>query len=368
VTGDFWPDPVQELLLRVAVGSQASAAEAYPQLVERLDLVGPVDGQTVSLLPMLYRRLRLEDWSHPKLPILKGVYMRSWYANRLAFTDAAQALQILESEGLPTMVLKGAVLAIDHYQDAGARPMADVDVLIPHDACNRAVSALEAKGWTRVEPVMYGEVHLMSPRGAFCDLHWALQPELEPPEGPMRSADDFWSSAIDFEIEGVKTLRPSQSDLLVHGCVHGARWADGTHIIWLADTAVLLSTSVIDEGRLLAQSEKRRCLLAVSETLRYARDILNTPAPGSILERFEAARPPLRDRLLYTGRGFDPHRGKMRRTLYVIGEYLVRNRQTSWPRLIAGFPAYVRDNLGLRSMFQVPFRVVRLALRRRSPG
>ena len=52
------------------------------------------------------------------------------------------ALQSLAGAGIPTLLLKGAALAVASYPDPGSRTMEDVDILVPLEDADRALDAL----------------------------------------------------------------------------------------------------------------------------------------------------------------------------------------------------------------------------------
>src|SRR5439155_716431 len=67
--------------------------------------------------------------------------------NQTLFHEAARLLQGLREAGIRTMVLKGLPLALLYYRDRGARPMSDVDVLVPVHQTALAIDCLARMGW-----------------------------------------------------------------------------------------------------------------------------------------------------------------------------------------------------------------------------
>src|SRR5207253_4971638 len=99
------------------------------------------------LLPMVYRNLQASPIAEPLLPRLKGSYRYWWCSNQDLFYQASRLIETLHAAGIPTLVLKGAATAVLHYRDAGVRPMADVDVLVPPGRARDAIRCLERQGW-----------------------------------------------------------------------------------------------------------------------------------------------------------------------------------------------------------------------------
>src|SRR4051794_36499031 len=96
------------------------------------------------------------------------------------------------------MLLKGASMSVLYYRDAGARPMADLDLLVRRSDLHAAIETLEAHGWRQAEGDTRAPARAArftharpsrGPGGNAIDLHWA--PLYEPVE-----ADGFWQAAV----------------------------------------------------------------------------------------------------------------------------------------------------------------------------
>jgi Uncharacterised nucleotidyltransferase len=60
------------------------------------------------------------------------------------------AAELLASHSIPIMPLKGIWLQLAVYEDPAARPITDVDVLVPDHAYQRACTVLREAGWQRL--------------------------------------------------------------------------------------------------------------------------------------------------------------------------------------------------------------------------
>jgi hypothetical protein len=70
------------------------------------------------------------------------------HAGALLFAAAGGHLtEALERDGIPAVELKGAALAVDLHGDPALRTFADVDLLVPVDALDRAVAIAAHLGW-----------------------------------------------------------------------------------------------------------------------------------------------------------------------------------------------------------------------------
>ena len=126
------------------------------------------------------------------------------------------------------------------------------------------------------------EVLLRNRANAGVDLHWRVFVD------SARSAESdgaFWaaSNAIDLE-DGVPTETPGAADLLLHVCVHGARWSATPPVRWVADAMAILGgpPEAIDWTGLLRQSETRRFVLPLRDALEYLSETFDAPVPAHV--------------------------------------------------------------------------------------
>ena len=125
-----WPTPNQELLLRAALLDDAQAIPAWEQWQQTVDFT-EIDHRSQKLLPLVYHNLTRLDVSGPLIERSKGYYRLTWYKNHLQFHHMAVVLHDLHQAGIPTLLLKGAAMAVYYYRDPGLRPMEDFDLLVP---------------------------------------------------------------------------------------------------------------------------------------------------------------------------------------------------------------------------------------------
>jgi glycosyltransferase involved in cell wall biosynthesis len=64
--------------------------------------------------------------------MLRGIYRKAWSKNQTLFHEMAKVVEYLQHAGIKTMLLKGASLSLLYYKNNGARPMADIDLLVPY--------------------------------------------------------------------------------------------------------------------------------------------------------------------------------------------------------------------------------------------
>jgi len=370
-----WPTPEQELLLKACLcqGEEAVAAWQAWKAKGALDNLDPA---SYRLLPLLYHNLRRHDLQEPAMEPFKEVYQLTWSQNQLRFHRMASLLKALHEAGIRTMVLKGAALVLHNYQDPGLRPMVDFDLLVPTEQALAAIELLAGQGWRPIRRALdsltetalsmwHGE-GLQGEGGQMLDLHWHMFPESCYPGAD----DDFWQHAQPVDMSGVTTNAPHPTDLLLHICVHGAKYRAEPQFRWVADAMSILGSAKaeIDWARLVALATERRLILPVRDALRYLDDLLGAPVPPAILEILHNEPVSPVERLEYRAATRPPGvLGKLPIlwTRYVRYAHYMRGAKGGRlrPRFL-GFPRYLQDYWELENPGQLLAGVVSKSLDR----
>lgn len=300
--GPIWPTETQMLMLRILLGDDGDARDAWPRWVDRVNIMELDDG-AYRLVPMLYNRLRYLDIEHPLRDRMKRIYRHAAYRNRLLFHRASQVVEMLGGNGIDVMLLKGAVLAEQYYEDCADRPMRDVDILVRRKDAVRAMALFaKSQDWQPANPYPLKDLDALrhaqgytSRQGVNLDLHWTLLPEMGYHPGAM---DGLWqrSQPIQFHDQSVRSLSPE--DQLFHLCAHGLRWNTGSCLRWSVDAMKLIrSVPIVDWDALLTTAEAYRYQLLMREALGFLAHRLGAPVPDEVLLQLEKARlPPHADR------------------------------------------------------------------------
>jgi hypothetical protein len=365
----LWPDAGQELLLRAATLPGAGALAAWDTWKADHDLIETeLDHGSFRLLPLVYKNLLARGADEPLLPRLKGIYRYWWCSNQRLFYRAAGVIRALDEAGIPTLALKGAAASVAIYRDTGVRPMADIDLMVPHAQAPAAVERLRQLGWKPVRPRVVDlirfqhSVRMVHETGEALDLHWHVLAECV-----RQDADDgFWSRAIPIRILDADTRALGATDALLHSIVHGMRWNEEPTIRWVADAMAILNGSpeAIDWIALEREARARRVALRLRMGLEYLIRRMEAPVPDYAMRRLAAAPVAGIERLEYRvltlgadgGRRLEPGH-----VLLVTVQYL---RFVSGKPLVQAMletPAYVRYRLrGRQGPF---FDAARLVLR-----
>jgi len=333
------------------------------------DIEAPVDGGTYRLLPLLYSRLAAQGVDDPLMGRLKGVYRMSWVKNHELFHSSAPAIAALEAAGVKTMLLKGVPLAMAHYPSHALRPMADLDLVVRASDAEKARAILGAMDWKpsakhpkRELPDLHAQ-DLRHPSGAEIDLHWHCLRE-----APSDAMDDwFWASAKPFVFEGVTTLRPAPTQMLLQIILHGVRSNDEPPIRWISDAAAVIGENgdEIDWADLTKMAINYRMAHRLFLGLDYLKTEYDLPIPADVIARLKARGVSVIERvenIVYLG----PSSRLYQPTLYPLVDYWRFRRIQTLPAFLRGFPAYLCRRWQLSSPWQIPRRAFAALMRRKT--
>jgi hypothetical protein len=362
-TGDVWPDEVQELLLQAALLPGDAGAAAWAAVRPRID-IDHLPGELHRLMPALSKTLASGGVAEPELPRLKGVYQYSWYRNQLLFADGAALVGALETVGIPTMLLRGAAMAVAYHGDGGIRPMNDLDLLVPAREAERARRAAVDLGWwpeAGSQPLEKREAAatLRNGQGWLVRLHWQPSRNVS-----LASAawEPLWRRAVEVSFNQAATRVPSPADHLVLACVDGARANSGSSLRWIADAAVLLGAAPdLDWEVVVAEARRHHASLLLGEALRYITEVAEAKVPSEVVGELAAAPTTPRERLA--------HRLSLTTTPRVasaaelLGRFLRLTADLPLPRAVAAAPGFLQAVVGVERRRELPLAVARKAVR-----
>ncbi len=289
----MWPTNSQELLLRAAALRGPAALAAWQAWKAQHDLVAsPLDQGSLRLLPLLYKNLVAHAIDEPVMGRLRGTYRRAWYANHHVFREAVRVLDTLAEMGVPTIVLRGAAVATLYYRDVGARPMFDLDLLVPRAQAASAIRGLTERGWSAstmglAEELRFGHsLRLRGGSGQEVAVHWLVFAECR-----HEGADDaFWNRVVPLRLLEARTCALDPTDSLLHTVVDGTRWRPEPAIRWIPDTMAILraAADAIDWDRLSEDAAKRGLRLRLGRGLSYVRETLDAPVPARVLQQLSS--------------------------------------------------------------------------------
>ena len=273
-----------------------------PNSVEIDELAGAVTDWTCFLA--LARRHRVVSLVAKRLPptappekILAEFCQNSRQLSKLGMLQLAEArrlTELLESEGIACLLLKGAGLAIQTYGHPLLRDGRDIDLLVAPRHLQKTEILLSRAGLHMEKPTAASparkalyrryshEYQMLTPTGVIVELKSRLSPT---PSLMSITADGMLDRRAHIAVAGVSLPVPGKEDLLLYLCGHGARhcWF---RLKWLADIAALLADRNMETAnRLLLDAERLGAEVPALEALQLAHDWLGSPLPAEILDR-----------------------------------------------------------------------------------
>lgn len=255
-----------------------------------------IDGPSHRLLPLLYHRFAEMRRHFPDFERIKGVARYFWVRHQRQMSWLAEIQSRFRSAGIPTLLLKGPALNLTVYPP-GARPMTDVDIVVPRPQAPRALELLREAGWrsSTVDPeglVRVGHAcQFQNGPGRLVDLHWDFF------HGRIltrREQRRFWEMAEPVDAAGVPTRVLSPAHQLLHTCAHGARWSPAPPLRWLADAARIIQafSDRLDWDELIGCARRHELSLYVWATLSFLADYLEVEIPKFVLSGLRWSRVP----------------------------------------------------------------------------
>lgn len=197
------------------------------------------------------------------------------------------ATQLLESAGIPSIVMKGPAIGVVAYDDVSLRSSSDIDLLVKREHIELARDVLLNGGYSRDyapedEKRLVRDTHALefSSARAKLEIHHALLSKHLRFSIPERM---LWGTARQIECAGHEIWVLSKPVLLVFLCAHGTKhqWSNFKWIVDVAQLVARMSQSEVEEAVRIASKASARRILALG--LRAARDVL-----GQDISRFPA--------------------------------------------------------------------------------
>lgn len=277
-----YANPVlQRVLLELCFSDEATNPVFRQPRLKLLDQALKDDvlsGEQLRVLPLLYRSTSIDGISTESVAKVVGMYKHTFCRNNLMLHRLGQVQAQFTQAGFAPMIGLKGLPAIAYLQlGVGARPMADIDVLIPHlqDRPEQAYAILDASGF-KLKGSGFRSVTMTSPDNLEFDLHWyvhdwALGQELVDRIGEQAKPQTIGSQSF---------LIPCVEHHLAHTIAHGV--LTNTLIYdarWVFDTvAVIKRTDNIDVDR-FAEFANRTL---APQRIRDALSALATELPDSI--------------------------------------------------------------------------------------
>jgi hypothetical protein len=221
--------------------------------------------------------------------------------NLLLLARLDQALQLLLSEGIRPVALKGVDVLHRLYRSFDERSLDDVDLLVPRDQRDLAIATLERSGFSGpTEPERAHwfrrsfELPLISPGpvGVAFEIHWSLGQELR----YRIDAADLLARAVPFDVGGRSILRLDEHDAVAHLLLHHVQHYFDRRLKWVLEIGLRAKTAGFSWPRVAERLTEWGGRGAAGLALAHMRKLFPAILPVAAYD----ALPPSRWRLVAT--------------------------------------------------------------------
>jgi hypothetical protein len=266
--------------------------DLFPQMAER-----------EGVAPLMYWKLKDSSVDVPlsTFNLLRSTYYQTLARNTLMYLELERILRAMEEAGIEAIVLKGAALAAEVYEDIGLRPMSDIDILLPRQTIKEAEQIVSDLGYKENLPHGIPEIWKRTNYCISLEKRVGLNNlELEIHWGLLAGDTDWRSPSLDWFYQRTEAIRISQQTdqsssphlilspvahllyLSAHLMLkHGGSQA---RLIWLYDLHLLVShfRSNLDFGELFKVARDYRWTPALEDALHAINSCFNTYLPSEM--------------------------------------------------------------------------------------
>lgn len=272
---------LQKVLLELCFSEEAAIAAFRQPRLTSLDQALDDDvlsGEQLRVLPLLYRSVPIDGMSTESITKVVGMYKHTFCRNSLMLSRLEKVQAAFgQADFEPMIGLKGLPALAYLNEGLGARPMADVDILIPrlHERPEQTLAILDRLGYT-FKGNGFRSVTMLSPELFELDLHWyvqdwALGQDLVDVVRQRASVQAFGAQVF---------LIPCVEHHLAHTIAHGVLTKTLTYDArWVFDAVTVLMRSKAIDVNLFA--EFANCV-AAPQRIRDGLSSIAKELPGSI--------------------------------------------------------------------------------------
>ncbi len=177
-----------------------------------------------GIAPLLYHRFMITGaTAHIPDRVMEEfqrLYRDNAWKNTQLYHEASKVFRILRSEGIPVIVLKGAVLAEIIYHSIALRPMLDVDILLKAEDMLRANKVLSQSGYKSDIASFFSKRYMLWRRHVtYSDEAGRIYVQVHPRIAEFPDLN-YWKNAVHAKIASTDVLMLGAEDFLLHLCLH----------------------------------------------------------------------------------------------------------------------------------------------------
>jgi hypothetical protein len=289
------PTEEQTWLLRACLHSGQAERQAWQAWLQRVgdpkQLLARRQQRIEWLLPLLYTALQRNgaEVDRAFLPYLRTAYFHEELRGQACRQICQTALTALTEDGIPALVLDGALLADTVYGDWALRHVHQLDILARAEDLARAVSALREAGFTPLADAgraVTQSISLVHTTGFPADLQTGLFriPYYAAPVAEM------WARGLAREVAGVAVPTLAAAEMLLYVCGRALCSSRRDTLQWACDAwFIVKECSELDWDAFLRGVLSSRLALPLSVMLTYLSHALGVGLPAGVLHQLNAA-------------------------------------------------------------------------------
>jgi Uncharacterised nucleotidyltransferase len=363
-SGLFWPSELQQELLVVALGEPVDAISAWRRLQPRF-VLDELEPGSFDLMALGYYQLSAGGYRDPVVERMKSIYRREWVRANVLRKLTTEVATMLDEIGVRALFIEGATLADRFFPAPEVRPSWSIDVFVEEKAAGPALAGLANAGWSRApwsaNADAGGPWGLINGERGVCSVRASFSRDLVAPGEPARPYEAMWETAELLTLDGTELLVAEPLWTLLSVCVGGARLREPTNLQWIVDAVMILRAAEIDFSRLAETARSRGQTVRLREALAYLGEFPGVEIPGGTIAALDAAPVSARERLAYSlAAGSFSSAGSLTEH---VADHLAVTADRPLTRVVASFPAYLRDRWDVPHGWDLPVEAGRRALR-----
>ncbi|WNR43809.1 nucleotidyltransferase domain-containing protein [Paenibacillus roseipurpureus] len=248
--------------------------------------------------PDLYRKMKMMKVPWVPSHVLDAL-RKHYQKNAFQMLHLSAEMELLSKEmaggGIPSIVLKGPVLAADLYGDVSLRTSRDLDILVPFQDLDRVDGLLRRMHYEKIEcPLMvlgdwkwrhHHITYFHAGKQATVEIHWRLGP------GPAKepSFQELWERKRLSSITSSPVYYLGKEDLFAFLAIHGSRhgWS---RLRWLVDMDQMVKQK-LDAAELIQAFHRYGNLHIAAQALLLTSQLLRTSLPPELYALTDGKRP-----------------------------------------------------------------------------
>jgi hypothetical protein len=285
--------PERRVLLRAALGDEASSAAAYRTWRAGFDL-DAIDPLTFRVIPLLLRTAERLDVPDRDIQRMRGVGKHIWLSNLLGMRLLCEAIEVLQRSSIDVLLMKGGALFARDERLSDLRYAGDYDLQIRRCDVPQAIAALRVAGFrenivqahrfTRSDFDLIHAVHLNKQTSInSIDLHWRPLPQLR----DDAFVDELLAFAEHTRLLGRDVAIPGIADHLFLCVSRSEPWETEEIFLRAVEATLLLHhcDGNLDWDRFEGLVERYRSNVTAATVLHLIRSDVGAPVPAGLANR-----------------------------------------------------------------------------------